>query len=66
MNIYRHKKTGGLYAFVCTAYLEANMAPVVVYEQVNAFDPMRFVRPHAEFFDGRFEPLETTEKVRRP
>ena len=60
---YRHYK-GGLYEFVCTATLEADLTEVVVY---RAADGSVWVRPATVFFetvdvDGvavpRFAPVE--------
>jgi len=50
--IYRHEKTGGLYAYVTDALIEASQLPVVVYRSCR--DGVHWIRPHAEFHDGRF------------
>jgi len=49
---YRHKKTDGVYRVGCIAQMEADLTPVVVY----AKDAVVWIRPLAEFCDGRFEP----------
>lgn len=55
--IYRHKKTGGLYQIVFSeAVIEATLETAVVYRSVD--EGRVWVRPYAEFFDGRFEPID--------
>lgn len=55
--IYRHKKTGGLYRVVFSeAVIEATLETAVVYRSVD--DGPVWVRPYAEFFDGRFEQVD--------
>lgn len=54
---YRHKKTGAVYTVRCEATIEATMTPAVVYCREDA-TPGIWVRPTAEFLDGRFERLE--------
>lgn len=51
--IYRHKKTGGIYGVVCNATRESDGVLLVVYRNVETGD--RWVRPASEFNDGRFE-----------
>lgn len=51
---HRHLKTGGLYRIIGEARIEADLSPVTVY--VSAKSEM-WVRPTAEFNDGRFERL---------
>jgi hypothetical protein len=52
---HRHGKTGGLYRLVHSqVVIEATMTPAVVYEGV---DGTIWVRPSAEFHDGRFATL---------
>lgn len=53
--IFRHKKTGGIYAVVCNAASESDGALMVVYRNVDTGE--RWVRPAAEFNDGRFVQL---------
>lgn len=60
MNLYRHKKTGNTYAFICHAINEATMRTHVIYEEVGPEEPRRWSRPLQEFFDGRFEKLDVT------
>lgn len=62
MNLYRHKKTGGVYVHLMNAYLEADKTYVAIYRRIGATDAtMTWVRPVEEFFDGRFEPLSRQE-----
>jgi hypothetical protein len=49
---YRHNKSGGLYYVICRALIEADLTPAVVYS--SAKDGRIWVRPEAEFLDGRF------------
>ncbi|MEO0861129.1 MAG: DUF1653 domain-containing protein [Pseudomonadota bacterium] len=58
--IWQHKKSGGLYVVVeRSAYIEADLTPAVVYRSL--FDGAVWVRPAAEFFDGRFRNLSVDE-----
>lgn len=50
---HRHKK-GGLYRVLGKAVLEADRSDVVIYDDA---DGAVWVRPVAEFEDGRFTPL---------
>lgn len=53
MNIWKHVRTGGLYeVLVADARIEATLEPVVVYKSMT--DGVVWVRPVAEFMDGRF------------
>ena len=54
---HRHVKTGGAYQFITEAKIEATLERVVVYE---GQDGMRWIRPAAEFYDGRFIPHDGT------
>jgi hypothetical protein len=56
--LYRHVKTGGIYAERGRGKMEATLEPVVIYENVNAEEI--WVRPAAEFDDGRFKRVFTT------
>lgn len=47
-----HLKSGGVYTVQDEATLEATMTPVVVYQSDE--DHKLWVRPTAEFLDGRF------------
>ena len=51
--IYRHKKPGGVYEVICNATVEKTMELAVVYRSLKTGE--RWVRPAAEFNDGRFE-----------
>lgn len=53
---YRHVKTGREYSFTAIGKWEPNLEPVVIYE---APDGTVWVRPAVEFFDGRFEAIDT-------
>ena len=55
---YRHKKTGGTYQLLSFATIEATMTPAVVYGGRLKGETHRWVRPLAEFCDGRFEPVD--------
>lgn len=51
--VFRHKKTGGVYGVVCNATRESDGELLVVYRNVATGE--RWVRPASEFNDGRFE-----------
>lgn len=51
--IYLHKKSGRLYEVMCNATRESDGVMMVVYRSIATGD--RWVRPAAEFNDGRFE-----------
>lgn len=57
--IWKHKN-GGAYRIVCTALNEADLKPMVVYQNVETSQV--WVRPADEFLDGRF----TTTQYRDP
>jgi len=57
---YRHKRTGGVYQVLCLAIIEATMTNAVVYAAKKDGKVERWVRPVAEFCDGRFEPADMT------
>jgi len=50
---HRHKK-GGLYRLLRTGVIEADMTEVAIYDDQSG---KTWVRPLAEFNDGRFTPL---------
>ncbi len=54
--LYRHKKTGGIYEVICNATRESDGALMVVYRNTETGD--RWVRPADEFGDGRFERVD--------
>lgn len=61
-DFYLHIKTGGVYYAMYRATIEADMTPAVVYR--GETDGGRvWVRPIAEFCDGRFRRLETTREL---
>lgn len=51
----KHRK-GGEYVIVGTGWVEADMSLVVVYRKVD--DSALWVRPMAEFIDGRFTKID--------
>lgn len=51
--IWRHKKTQGLYEIVTLAFLESNQEHCVVYRSLK--NGITWIRPCLEFTDGRFE-----------
>ncbi len=51
--IYRHKKTGGIYGVLCNATRESDGVLLVVYRNLDTGE--RWARPADEFNDGRFE-----------
>lgn len=55
-SLYRHRKTGEVYHVRLVALNEADKVPVVVYG--NETRTLTWVRPLAEFTDGRFEYVE--------
>lgn len=57
---YRHKRTGGIYQIVMFATIESTMTPAVVYGARKSDVPEMWVRPLAEFCDGRFESADMT------
>lgn len=54
---WKHRKTGHVYRVHCAAIIEATMTPAVVYAREDP-TPGMWVRPQAEFLDGRFERLK--------
>ena len=63
--IWKHKKTGNLYSVMGYTIIEAGMVPAVIYRRSDNPLSTTFVRPCAEFFDGRFEPQPVFAKSRR-
>lgn len=59
-NIWRHKKTGNLYIILADDMLiESTMERAICY--VSLHDNRKWIRPHKEFYDGRFEVLNSME-----
>ena len=56
---HRHVRTGGLYTVLHRGAIEADLKPAVIYRGENG---RVWVRPAAEFDDGRFEPLPAPPK----
>ena len=53
---WRHVKTGKLYRICDFAVIEKGLVPAVFYTDWDHAGPL-WIRPCAEFFDGRFEML---------
>ena len=51
--LYRHKKTGGVYEVICKGARESDGELLVVYSNTTSGE--RWIRPATEFNDGRFE-----------
>lgn len=66
--IWKHKKTGHLYTVVGFSIIETGMVPAVIYRRSDSVFSTAFVRPCAEFFDGRFEqqPLFAKSRAEKP
>jgi len=56
---WRHKKTGNLYRVIDHVVIENGVTPAVLYEAWDS-PKTKWVRPCAEFYDGRFEMFEPT------
>lgn len=63
MNLWRHVKTGGIY-FVLDEdiTIEKTMERAVLYVRVSTGE--KWIRPYAEFHDGRFEVLNSQRNFR--
>lgn len=61
MNIWRHKKTGNLYVITGECKIEAEWMDSIKYIGINDLNRKEIIRPKAEFFDGRFERLNSME-----
>lgn len=48
-----HRKSGGTYYVLAVGKIEADLIPAVVYQ--STYDDKVWVRPLANFMDGRFE-----------
>lgn len=55
---HKHRK-GGLYRVLAVGVLEADRSNAVIYDDATG---QIWVRPEAEFYDGRFLPLSDTER----
>jgi len=59
-NIWRHKKTGGLYVILDEdAIIEKTLERATIYRSL--IDNRTWIRPFDEFHDGRFEVLNSVE-----
>jgi hypothetical protein len=54
--LYKHLKTGGIYEILGEGIIEKTMTPAIIYRNVDD-DTVNWIRPHSEFFDGRFEEI---------
>jgi Domain of unknown function (DUF5664) len=52
-----HLKTGGVYMVVDVVKREADLAPLVIYQNERTHDGEKWSRPADEFLDGRFKEL---------
>lgn len=52
MSFYLHRETGNHYVIIGRAKRESDQEPMIVYRKINTNE--KWVRPEAEFFDGRF------------
>lgn len=67
LTLWRHKRTRGVYVEVATASMEETEQQMVVYRLALPRTPaweypkdhIVWVRPAKEFYDGRFERLDT-------
>jgi hypothetical protein len=50
--IYLHGRSNQKYELIAFGLIEKTMAPAVIYRSLET--GLVFVRPHHEFFDGRF------------
>lgn len=57
---WKHVKTGKLYRICDFAVIEKGLVPAVCYTDWDHAGPL-WIRPCAEFFDGRFVTAEVTE-----
>lgn len=57
-SLWLHRK-GGLYIIEAVGWIEADLTPCVVYRSFG--EAGSWVRPAAEFLDGRFEPADGPE-----
>lgn len=56
---WKHRK-GGLYFIEGFCVIEAGLVPAVMYRAFGGEGPI-FIRPCAEFFDGRFQQVSLEE-----
>lgn len=57
MRYYQHVKTGNHYKVLAEGRIEASLDPVVIYQNIEQPEHV-WVRPRAEFYDGRFQLCE--------
>ena len=55
MSQYQHVKSGGIYRKLGEGRIEADLTPCTIYQ--NVYSGEIWVRPTAEFNDGRFRKL---------
>jgi hypothetical protein len=63
--LFQHKKTGHLYEFRGLTIIEKTMEPAVRYAPPYS-ENVEFIRPAAEFFDGRFIPYVDSSEFFTP
>lgn len=56
IEMYRHKKTGGIYEVICNATRESDGALMVVYRNTETGE--RWIMDSDEFVGGKFERVE--------
>jgi hypothetical protein len=61
--LYRHIKTGGLYLLLGDCLIESDKTLAVIYRSMS--DGQVWVRPTKEFFDGRFEFIDSANGDRQ-
>lgn len=54
--LYYHTKSGGTYRLIGAGNMEADMSAVAIYTD-HPNNERLWVRPHLEFFDGRFQQM---------
>jgi hypothetical protein len=59
--LWMHVKSGRHYISMSSSHREADMEEIIQY--VSTVDGAVFNRPHSEFFDGRFEPLNEVARA---
>ncbi len=61
MKIYRHNKTKEVYQILHECKIEESNTLAVAY--MNLVDEVIWVRPKAEFFDGRFSKIKVKDLI---
>ena len=63
--IWVHRKTGQNYEVIGQGVIEGTLQPCVMYRRHGATGATVWVRPAAEFYDGRFVCQEVQQDLRR-